>query len=190
MGFVAVEEATQLYPLLLFMIAAAIVAVETRDLLSSVIAVGAVTLGLSITFLMLKAPDLAITQFVVEIMCLILLIRATGNKALPHPTNGIKDRSRVVIALLFAAVFLSYFASSVLQVLPAFGHPHMRVADVYITQGFAKTGAANLVSSVILDFRAYDTLGEATVLFTAVVGVVVIVRRMGKIGKKVVNSQE
>ena len=183
MDFVTFQEAAQFYPLLIFIIAAAIVAVEVRDLLSSVIAVGAVGLGLSVAFLMLKAPDLAITQFVVEIVALILLIRATGNKALPHPANGIRDHTRVTLAILFIAIFLSYFASSVLQVLPAFGHPHMRVANVYITQGLASTGAANLVASVILDFRAYDTLGEAVVLFTAVVGVVTVLRKMGRVRK-------
>ncbi len=183
MDFITLQEATQLFPLLMFMIAAAIVAVETKDLLSSIIAVGAVGLGLSIAFLMLKAPDLAITQFVVEIMCLILLIRATGNKALPHPASGIKDHLRVTLALLFIVIFLSYFASSIMRVLPAFGHPYMRVADTYITQGFEKTGAANLVASVILGFRGYDTLGEATVLWTAVVGVVVVLRKVGRIKK-------
>ena len=181
MDFITLQEAIQLFPLLIFMIAAAIVAVETKDLLSSVIAVGAVGLGLSVAFLMMKAPDLAITQFAVEIVCLILLIRATGNKTLPHPASGIRDHTRVTLALLFIVIFLSYFASSIMRILPAFGHPYMRVADTYLTQGLAKTGAANLVASVILDFRGYDTLGEATVLFTAVVGVVVVLRKVGRI---------
>ena len=66
----------ELYMLLLFMIAGAIIAVQIKDLLSSVIAVGAVGLGLSVVFLILKAPDLAITQLVVELLCVIILIRA------------------------------------------------------------------------------------------------------------------
>ena len=61
----------ELYILLIFMIVGAIVAIEVKDLLSSVVAVGAVGLGLSIVFLILKAPDVAITQLVVEILCLI-----------------------------------------------------------------------------------------------------------------------
>ena len=73
----------EVYILLIFMIIGAIVAIETKDLLSSVIAVGAVGLGLSIMFLVLKAPDVAITQLVVEILCLIILIRATYKK--DHP---------------------------------------------------------------------------------------------------------
>ena len=78
----------ELYILLIFMILAAIVAVEVKDLLSSVIAVGAVGLALSILFIILKAPDVAITQLVVEILCLIILIRATLKKDLPFSTTG------------------------------------------------------------------------------------------------------
>ena len=63
----------ELYILLVFMIIGAIIAIEVKDLLSSVVAVGAVGLGLSIVFLVLKAPDVAITQLVVEILCLIIL---------------------------------------------------------------------------------------------------------------------
>jgi multisubunit Na+/H+ antiporter MnhB subunit len=42
------------------------------------------------------------------------------------------------------------------------------------------TGAANIVASVILDYRAYDTLGEATVLFTSIIGATVLLRRKSK----------
>ena len=50
----------------------------------------------------------------------------------------------------------------------------------YVKDGLSKTGAANVVSSVILDFRAYDTLGEATVLFTSILGATVILRSRSK----------
>jgi len=43
-----------------------------------------------------------------------------------------------------------------------------------------QTGAANVVTSVVWGYRGYDTLGEATVLFTAVVGVVMIFRAFGR----------
>ncbi|MCK4261866.1 DUF4040 domain-containing protein [bacterium] len=168
----------ELYLLLLFMIAGAIIAVETKDLLSSVIAVGAVGLGLSVAFLVLKAPDLAITQLVVEILCLIILIRATIKRDIPLIKNG-RSYLGVTITLIFFGLFL-LFAYSSLKDLPPFGEPIMRVAQNYLDKGFAETKAANLVTSVILDFRAYDTLGEATVLFTAVIGVLTVLRRIGR----------
>ncbi len=167
--------------LLLFMIVAAVVAVEIKDLLSSVIAVGAVGLGVSLSFLLLKAPDLAITQLVVEILCLIILIRATINKDLPLVKDG-RWFFNTLSTLSFLAVFL-LFAYFALKSLPVFGKPIMRIAEVYLKEGLAKTGAANLVAAIILDFRGYDTLGEATVLFTAVIGVMAVMRKVGRIRK-------
>jgi len=165
--------------LLLFMILGAVVAVEIEDLLSSVIAVGAVGLGLSLAFLILKAPDLAITQLVVEILCLIILIRATIKKDLPVIRDG-RWVFNTISTLLFIACFVivAYFA---LKELPRFGQPLMRVAAEYIEKGLAKTGATNIVAAIILDFRSYDTLGEATILFTAVMGVLAVIRKVGRI---------
>lgn len=168
----------ELYILLLFMILGAIIAVEIKDLLSSVIAVGAVGLGLSVAFLILKAPDLAITQLAVEILCLIILIRATIKRDIPT-LNRRKEVVGSIIVLLFIGGFL-FFAYLSLKDLPSFGHPIMRVSQNYLAEGLRKTGATNLVTSVILDFRAYDTLGEATVLFTAVIGVLAVLRRIGR----------
>jgi multisubunit Na+/H+ antiporter MnhB subunit len=48
------------------------------------------------------------------------------------------------------------------------------VAEYYIEKGFDETMSANLVSSIVWDFRGFDTLGEETVLFTAAVGVFTI----------------
>lgn len=168
----------ELYILLILMIIGAMIAIEVKDLLSSVIAVGAAGLALSIIFLILKAPDVAITQLVVELLVLIVLIRATLKKDLPFSTTGRWLLNTVItgcFVVLFLAVGMKCFKD-----LPQFGYPIMRVSQTYIQEGVAKTGAVNLVGSVILDFRAYDTLGEATILFTAVIGVLAIVRRIGR----------
>jgi multicomponent Na+:H+ antiporter subunit B len=163
---------------LILMILGAVVAVEARTLLSSIVAVGASGLMLSLAFLMLKAPDLAIVQLVVEILALIILLRATvGRETAVH-----EERFRFIpffvgMVLVIPVVIVACVA--VLKV-PAFGHPIMSVAKTYLADGLAKTGAANLVSSVILDFRAYDTLGEVVVLFTAIVGVLAVLRGIGR----------
>ncbi len=168
----------ELHLLLVFMILGALVAVRAKDLLSSVIALGAVGMGLTVAFLVLKAPDLAIVQLVVEILCLVILLRATVHRE----SNGGRDRtSRAIFigTLAFITLFL-LLAFVALKELPAFGQPLMRVSAEYLARGLKDTGAANMVSAIILDFRAYDTLGEATILFTAVVGVLAVVRRVGR----------
>ncbi len=160
------------------MIIGAVIALEMKDMVSSVIAVGAVGLGTSLAFLILKAPDLAITQLTVEILMLIILIRLTLMMDLPFSTSG-RWLINTVIAVIFLGAFLTtaYFA---LKDLPEFGSPIMKIASKYIGEGLSRTGATNLVTSVVLDFRAYDTLGEATVLFTAAIGVVSVMRRIGR----------
>lgn len=160
------------------MIIGAIIAIEVKDLLSSVIAVGAVGLALSIVFLILKAPDVAITQLVVEILALIILIRATLKKDLPFSTTG-RWVINTIIVVSFILVLIG-LGVKCLKDLPEFGYPIMKVSKTYLQEGLKRTGAVNLVSSVILDFRAYDTLGEATILFTAVVGVLAVVRKIGR----------
>ena len=173
----------ELHLILLFMICASIVAVEMKDLISSVIALSAAGMGLSLGFLILKAPNLAMTQLIVEILCVIVLIRATINKDLPLVKDG-RWFFNTVSAFLFIAVFL-VFAFFALRELPKFGEPIMKVSNEYLAGGFEKTGSANLVTAVTLNFRNYDALGEAAVLFAAIIGVLAITRKVGKInGRK------
>jgi len=167
----------EIHLILLFMIAAAIIAVEVKDLLSSVIAVGAVGIGLSMAFLVLKAPDLAIMQLVVEILSLIILIRATIREDLPFSTSG-RWTFNTVSTIAFLAVFLAA-AYGALKNIHAFGSPEMRVSRVYLDQGQALTGAQNIIAAITLNFRAIDTLGEAVAVFVAVIGVLAIARRVG-----------
>jgi len=71
------------------------------------------------------------------------------------------------------------FAYFALKSISAFGSPLMRVSSVYITEGPAKTGALSVIAAITSDFRAIDTLGEATVLFTAIIGILAIARKAG-----------
>ena len=171
------------YVLLLFMVIAAIIAVETKNLLSSVICIGAIGFGASLMFLFLRAPDIAITQIVVEVLGLIILIRATIARDLTFITGDREFFGVVVSVVIIFAIFLA--GIKVLDTLPDFGKPVFAnvanaASQTYIREGMQRTGAANLVSAIILDFRAYDTLGEATVLFTSIVGATVILRKKAK----------
>ncbi len=65
----------------------------------------------------------------------------------------------------------------------------MRVSETYIEKGAHHGGELSLVNEILLDYRAYDTVGEATVLFTAVIGVLAVMRRVGrKRGEKPENG--
>jgi multisubunit Na+/H+ antiporter MnhB subunit len=171
------------YILLLFMIIAAVIAVETKNLLSAVICVGAIGFGGSLMFLFLRAPDIAVTQIVVEVLGLIILIRATISRDLTF-ISGDREFFGTVVSVV--VIFLILIAGvRAFEVMPQFGDPAFArlpgtASQAYISQGLKDTGAANLVTSVYLDYRAYDTLGEATVLFTAILGAMVILRERSR----------
>jgi multisubunit Na+/H+ antiporter MnhB subunit len=167
-----------LYLLTGFMLAGAIVAIETRNLLSSVISVGVIGFMLGIVFLMLGAPDIAITQMVVDVLVLIVLIRATisiDNTMIEEH----RDSFAVGASLVFFGIFV-VFASYAFMEMPGFGEPMMRVSQSYLDNGLTDTGAGNMVMAVLLDYRAYDTLGEAVVIFVAILGALVLIREKGK----------
>jgi len=170
--------------MLLFVIIAAVIAVETKNLLSSIICIGAIGFGVSLMFLFLYAPDIAITQIVVEVLGLVILIRATIARDLTFISG---DRELFSVVVSFAIVLaISVIGVQVFtQALPDFGVAIFNSIDgsasrYYIDNGLEKTGAANLVSAIILDFRAYDTLGEAAVLFTSIIGATVVLRKKSK----------
>ena len=169
----------ELHLILIFMIIAAIVAVVMKDLISSLIALSAAGLALSLAFLILKAPNLAITQLVVEILVIIILIRATIRRDLPLVIDGrwVFNTSATV---LFIACFL-VFGYLALKELPNFGEPAMKVSAEYILSGFEKTGASNIVTAITMNFRSYDALGEAAVLFAAIIGLLAVTRKHGRV---------
>ncbi|HLD29130.1 MAG TPA: hydrogen gas-evolving membrane-bound hydrogenase subunit E, partial [bacterium] len=105
-------------------------------------------------------------------------IRATISRDL-HPVEDIRGFFPFAV-LLVLLIILTVFGLETMHYLPKFGTSMSRVAEYYLAHGLVETGAANIVSAIILDYRGYDTLGEATVLFTAVVGAVAILRRKAK----------
>lgn len=172
----------EIHLILIFMICAAVVAVEIKDLISSVIALSVVGLGLSLVFLLLKAPNLAVAQLVVEILLVVVLIRGTINKDLPLVRDG-RWFFNTLSTAVFVAVFLG-FAYFALKELPAFGEPLMRVSGEYIVRSLKETGSANVVSGITLNYRLMDALAEGAVLFVAILGVSAIARRIGKVNEK------
>jgi multisubunit Na+/H+ antiporter MnhB subunit len=82
-----------------------------------------------------------------------------------------------IIFFTIVAIFLVYGA----LLMHPFGLPgEAEMDDNIINNAQEETGANNAVTSVVFDYRGFDTLGEATVLFTAVAGVILIFRRLKK----------
>lgn len=163
------------------MIIGAIYAIHAKDLLSSVITCGIVGYSLVICFLLLKAPDLAIVQIVVDTITLIIMVAVVLNSSREESFIKLDTQGYITAAtgILLIAIFLFFFATS-FQSLDVLGKSTLRMAKHYVEGAAQKTGSANLVTGVVFDFRGYDTMGEAVVLVTAVLGVLTILRIKGK----------
>jgi len=169
-----------LYGLLGLMILGSLITLEMKDVLGSIVAVGIVGLLLAVCFLLLQAPDLAIVQVIYESPSVIILVMAFAGRekdVLVQKRNLLSPGLAVLLLLPFLVV--GYFA---LRDLPPFGAPLLRVATRYLARGAGETGAANLVTAILLDYRVYDTLGEATVIFTGILGAITIIRKVGRKG--------
>ncbi|MBS4022953.1 MAG: hypothetical protein KGZ79_11145 [Dethiobacter sp.] len=78
---------------------------------------------------------------------------------------------RKLLVFIFLAVIMVALVATVLE-MPTFGEPgnptNNEVSERYIEKSIEETGALNVIASIITDYRAFDTLGEATVLFVAI----------------------
>lgn len=82
-----------------------------------------------------------------------------------------------VVRVIILVALLGCFIVASLDIEEQTGHNE--TAQYYINRGREETGAVNIVTSIYLGYRAYDTLGEAMALFTAATGVFLLLKRKG-----------
>jgi len=88
--------------------------------------------------------------------------------------------ARTIVAVVVFTIVAMFFIFTALFMHP-FAEPEETDMDDYIIDNTQEeTGANNGVTAVVFDYRGFDTLGEATVLFTAVAGVILVFRRLKK----------
>ena len=83
---------------------------------------------------------------------------------------------RRVTSWIVLIVLVAFLVWGVMLIHP-FGYPDASAMDDYIIENSQEeTGSNNVVAAVLFDYRLFDTLGEATILFTAVMGVLLLLR--------------
>jgi multisubunit Na+/H+ antiporter MnhB subunit len=84
---------------------------------------------------------------------------------------------RKIVGLILWLVLVAFLVWGALLIHP-FGYPPSDMDDYIIENAQEETGNNNVVASVVFDYRGFDTLGEATILFTAVTGVLLLLRTL------------
>lgn len=165
--------------------AAAVVAITLqRDLFAVVIFSGIYSFLMATVLVVLDAVDVAMTEASVGAgISTVLFLGAL------HLTKTVemKPLHRPFLPLLVAVATGLVLVYGTLE-LPAFSDPnapiHTHVVPRYLNEAERETGVPNIVTAVLASYRGYDTLGETTVVFTAGVGVLALLRRLRRRGGK------
>lgn len=163
----------------LAMMAGAVAVVRARSILFAVAALGVVGYGVAIVFLLFGGPDLALTQFAIETLSVLLFVlvlrRLPRLRKLSPPGERVRDGVVAVAGGVFVTVLI----------LAATAAPHpMPLRDYFGAASLAFANGRNVVNVILVDFRGFDTLGEITVLAVAALGVMALLRlRAGRSGK-------
>ena len=167
--------------LLSFMIVLAVAVSRMHNLFMAAMMMGIFSFLSAIMFTLLDAVDVAFTEAAVGAgVSTVLLL---GTLALTTREEKIASKNNV-LALLAVLITGSALIYGTLD-MPLYGDPnapvHKHVADRYIEKSGEEIDIPNIVTSVLASYRGYDTLGETTVIFTAGIGVILL---MGHLWRK------
>ncbi|MFO1202440.1 MAG: monovalent cation/H+ antiporter subunit A [Tabrizicola sp.] len=145
----------------ILMLAALATALLHRDRVTALILTGVVGLLIAPLFALFSAPDLALTQVLVEVVTVLLMLLALN--FLPNETpreSRLPRRLRDAAIAGIAGVGTGALAWSMLTRAPAFDP----ISAFHLAQSKPGAGGTNAVNTIIVDFRGYDTFGEIIVL--------------------------
>jgi multicomponent Na+:H+ antiporter subunit A len=138
---------------------------------TAAVLLGGTGYGLAVVFLIRGAPDLAVTQFLIESLTIVmfLLVFARLPDRFAAAPAWAPRAVRVGVAVAVGGAM-----AAVAMIVPAF-RTEPSVGDDYLALSKPEGGGANVVNVTLVDFRGFDTQGEITVLAVAAIGVVNIV---------------
>ncbi|WP_018297950.1 DUF4040 family protein [Corynebacterium lubricantis] len=135
------------------------------------IVVGIVGFGTTLWFFNLGAADVATTQLTVEILTVVVMVMILHRL----PDRFPRERRSSILSSAVLAVAVG--VTSMLAVMALTGRREKTdAAEYYLREGPIATGGDNIVNTILVEFRAFDTLGELTVLGVAGIAVVVLLR--------------
>lgn len=146
---------------------------RAKTRLTAVIIIGAIGVGVTLQVLMLGAPDVALTQFLVEALVVVIMMLVVRQQ--PEGFHPVKKRRKVGGALLAVGVGVVTF----LACYTLLGrHDRSEIALWYLENAPDITGGDNVVNTILVEFRALDTMGELSVLGMAAVVIAAVVTSM------------
>lgn len=161
-------------------LAAILVAVRASSRLTAVVALGVVGYSMVFIYILFGAPDLAMTQFSIDTLTVILLVLVLYRLPRYVKYSNTMDRIRDGVPALAAGALITVLVLAALA-LPGTS----RLAHYFAENTYELAKGRNIVNVILVDFRAMDTMGEITVLAVAAIGVYSLLKlRLGEDGRK------
>ena len=150
-----------------------IATVQARNRLQAAVLLGVTGTGVTLQVLLLGAPDVAMTQFLVEVLTVVLMMLVLRHQ--PRAFSGTGRTRRIVAGVIALGVAVSTFAA-VWTLTGRRDKPD--IAQWYLSEGPEITSENNVVNTILVEFRAFDTLGELAVLGMAGIAMAAVVSSM------------
>jgi multicomponent Na+:H+ antiporter subunit A len=144
----------------------------TQQRFVAALLLGGLGFACALIFVMFGAPDLALTQILVETLIIVVFLFVLRQlpRSFKHKNKFAPRSIRIVIASTFG------FLMAMFAVMVSGARTAPTTGDEYTTLALPEGGGRNVVNVILVDFRAVDTLGEITVLAVAAIGVANLVR--------------
>lgn len=188
--------------LLFFLVVCAIAAIRMKDLLSAIMLLGAYSLIMAVVWTRLNAVDVAFTEAsvgagITTVLLIAALSRTQRGEGDGKESEGGKQRQtdrmtkseiqraqvisrHSIISLIIVLVTAAVLIYGTID-MPNYGDPNapvnLHVAPRYIKGSYKESGVINIVTAILANYRGYDTLGETTVIFTAGICVIFLLRK-------------
>ncbi|UBH05490.1 monovalent cation/H+ antiporter subunit A [Leucobacter sp. Psy1] len=162
------------WALIVLVLAGVVAAVRARTRISAIVVTGVVGFSMTVWYFVLGAADVAITQLLVEILTVCVMVLLL--RRLPAKFSTAPWRRRIPTG----AIAIGTGLAAGLGVWALTGRREMSdAAAFYLSSGEELTGGSNIVNTILVDFRALDTLGELTVLGVAGIAVAALLNARG-----------
>jgi multicomponent Na+:H+ antiporter subunit A len=152
--------------LAMLILLAAFMATQARSRLAAIAALGVVGFSVALVFVLFSAPDLAMTQFSIETLTVIVFVLALYHLPRFGNLSSAWTRARDASVALTAGALITLMALTATGV-----QLHPKISTYFTENSVSLAHGHNIVNVILVDFRGLDTLGEITVLAIAAVGV-------------------
>ena len=160
-----------------------VAAARSRTRIRSIAALGATGFGMTLIFLYFGAPDLAMTQALVETLTVILFIFAF--RFLPVRREADNQKRHYSVLAIAGIAGLATTGLTLLLVQPGRA-VHLR--EFFEGSSYPDARGTNVVNTILVDFRALDTLGEISVLAVAALGILALLRITGRSSARIEHT--